>query len=164
MLKHVPKKGKGIEVLDMTWQLFCGHQTQRTKDIIFVLPERSVGIWCFVLFFYIVLVILTGNYKVHLNSNGYIWHSSVRELEVGLKATRLRARDRDTSTTLIGGKGGTGGPSSLLHTTLEGPTVGACECKMDGKSTWIPPTWHRMGHVLWSLGLNSKTNHKIGTP
>ena len=34
--------------------------------------------------------------------------------------TRLRARDRYTSSTLIGGKGGAG-PSSL-HTTLEGPT------------------------------------------
>ena len=33
--------------------------------------------------------------------------------------TRLRARDRYTSSTLIGGKGGAG-PSSL-HTTLEGP-------------------------------------------
>ena len=35
--------------------------------------------------------------------------------------TRLRARDHCTSSTLIGGKGGAG-PSSLLHTTLEGPT------------------------------------------
>ena len=26
------------------------------------------------------------------------------------------------------------------------------ECKMDVKSTWIP-TWHRMDHVSWSLGL-----------
>ena len=34
--------------------------------------------------------------------------------------TRLRARDRYTSSTLIGGNGGAG-PSSL-HTTLEGPT------------------------------------------
>jgi hypothetical protein len=34
--------------------------------------------------------------------------------------TRLRARDQYTSSTLIGGKGGTG-PSSLLHTTPEGP-------------------------------------------
>ena len=33
--------------------------------------------------------------------------------------SRLRARDQDTSSTLIGGRGGAG-PSSL-HTTLEGP-------------------------------------------
>jgi hypothetical protein len=40
-----------------------------------------------------------------------------------LRATshmRLRARDHFTSSTLIGGKGGAG-PSSLLHTTFEGP-------------------------------------------
>ena len=35
--------------------------------------------------------------------------------------TRLRARDHYTSSTLIGGKGGAG-PSSLLHTALDGPT------------------------------------------
>ena len=29
------------------------------------------------------------------------------------------------------------------------------ECKMGVKSTWIP-TWHRMGHVSWSLGFFSK--------
>jgi hypothetical protein len=44
--------------------------------------------------------------------------------------TRLRARDHDTSSTLIGGKGGAG-PSSL-HTTIWG-TNGVCECKMDVK-------------------------------
>jgi hypothetical protein len=33
--------------------------------------------------------------------------------------TRLTARDHDTSSTLIGGKGGAG--PSLLHTVLEGP-------------------------------------------
>ena len=41
-----------------------------------------------------------------------------------LRATspaRLRARDHHTSGTLVGGKGGAS-PSSLLHTTLEGPT------------------------------------------
>ena len=27
-----------------------------------------------------------------------------------------------------------------------------CECKMDAKSTWIP-TWYRMDHVPWSLGI-----------
>ena len=31
-------------------------------------------------------------------------------------------------------------------------TVRVCECKMDVKSSWIP-TWQRMDHVLWSLGL-----------
>jgi hypothetical protein len=73
-----------------------------------------------------------------------------------LRATshmRLRARDHYTSSTLIGGKGGAG-PSSLLHTTLEGPTEYVFECKMDVKSTWIP-TWHPMDHVPWSLGLFS---------
>ena len=35
--------------------------------------------------------------------------------------SRLRALDHYTSSTLIGGKGAAG-PSSLLHTTLEGPT------------------------------------------
>ena len=38
-------------------------------------------------------------------------------------------------------------------------TNGVCDCKMDVKSTWIP-TWHRMGHVSWSLGLVSK-NHLL---
>ena len=36
--------------------------------------------------------------------------------------TRLRARNQYTSSTLIGGKGEGAGPSSLLRTTLEGPT------------------------------------------
>jgi hypothetical protein len=39
-------------------------------------------------------------------------------------------------------------------------TNGVCECKMDGKSTWIPPgipTWHRQDRVSWSLGLFSRT-------
>ena len=57
---------------------------------------------------------------------------------------RLRARYRYTSSTLIGGKSGAaGGPSSLLHTTLEEPTEYVCKCKMEVKSAWIP-TWHRM--------------------
>ena len=43
-------------------------------------------------------------------------------LRVGYSTPRLRARDHYTSSTLIGGKGGAGGPSLLLHTTLEGPT------------------------------------------
>ena len=35
-------------------------------------------------------------------------------------------------------------------------TNGVCECKMDVKYVWIP-TWHRMDHFSWSLGLLSKT-------
>ena len=34
-------------------------------------------------------------------------------------------------------------------------TNGICECKMNVKSTWIP-TWHKMDHVTWSLGLLPK--------
>ena len=67
--------------------------------------------------------------------------------------TRLRARDHYTSSTLIGGKGGTG-PSSLYN-TLEGPT-GVSECKMHVKSTRIP-SCYQIDHVSWSLGLFSKT-------
>jgi hypothetical protein len=33
---------------------------------------------------------------------------------------------------------------------------GGCECKTNVKSTWVP-TWHRMDHVSWLLGLFSKT-------
>jgi hypothetical protein len=35
-------------------------------------------------------------------------------------------------------------------------TNGVCGCKMDVMTTWIP-TWHRMDHVSWWLGLLSKT-------
>jgi hypothetical protein len=69
--------------------------------------------------------------------------------------TRLRAPDPYTSSTLIVGKDGAG-PSSLLHTTLEGPTEGVCECKMDVMSAWIP-TWYRMDHVslvTWTIFKN----------
>ena len=45
---------------------------------------------------------------------------------------RPRARDHSTSSTLIGGKGGAG-PSSLLHTTLDGPTEYMCGREMDVK-------------------------------
>jgi hypothetical protein len=31
-------------------------------------------------------------------------------------------------------------------------TNGVCECTMDVNSTWTP-TWHRMNHVPWSLGI-----------
>jgi hypothetical protein len=67
--------------------------------------------------------------------------------------TRLRAHDHYTSSTLIGGKGGAG-PSSL-HTTPEGPSE-YVNARWNVKYTWIP-TWHRMDHVSWSLGLFSKT-------
>ena len=68
--------------------------------------------------------------------------------------TRLRARDQHTLSTLIGGKGGAG-PSSLLHTTLDGPTEWVCGCEMGVNPTWIL-TWHRMDHASWSFGLFSK--------
>ena len=64
--------------------------------------------------------------------------------------TRLRAHDHYTSSTLIGGKDGSG-PNSL-HTTYAWGTHGVSECKMDVKSTWIC-AWHQMDHVSWSLGL-----------
>ena len=70
--------------------------------------------------------------------------------------TRLRARDHDISSILVSGKRGAG-PSSLLYTMLEGPTEHICGCKMNVKSTWIP-TWHRIDHVSWSLGLFLKEN------
>ena len=66
---------------------------------------------------------------------------------------RLRAHDRYTSSTLIGGKGGSG-PSSL-PTTLEGPQQ-YVNARWMVESTWIP-TWHRMDHASWSLGLFSNT-------
>ena len=64
----------------------------------------------------------------------------------------LHTRDREPvtitlSSALIGGKG-RAGPSSLLHTTLEGPW----EYVVDVKFIWVF-TWHRMGHVSWSFGL-----------
>ena len=65
--------------------------------------------------------------------------------------TRLRARDHYTSSTLIGGKRRSRSKFKL-HTKLEGPMEGVCECEMDVKSTWIP-MWHQMDHVSWSLGL-----------
>ena len=67
---------------------------------------------------------------------------------------RLRARDHYTSSAIFGGKGGAG--LNSLHTMLEGPTGYIGECKMEVESTWIP-TWHRINHVTWSLGLFSKT-------
>ena len=74
---------------------------------------------------------------------------------------------RPLQSTLIGGKGGAG-PSSLLQTmTLEGPTE-YVNARWMVKSTWIP-TWHRMDHVSWSLGLffkkpsvGGRSNAKLG--
>ena len=89
--------------------------------------------------------------------------------EVAPSHVRLRAHDHYyTSSTLIGGKGGASGPSSLLPTTLEGPMEYTSECKMDGKSTWIP-TWHRMDRgfivawtISWQSSLEGRPNTKIG--
>ena len=69
--------------------------------------------------------------------------------------TRLRARDRRISSTLIGGKS-RAGPSLLLHTMLEGSTEYVNGSWLGVKSAWIA-TWHRMDPVSWSLGLFSKT-------
>ena len=62
-----------------------------------------------------------------LKENATCAHDSRPRIELKLASalratshTRLRARGRCTSSTLIGGKGGAG-PSSL-HTTLEGST------------------------------------------
>jgi hypothetical protein len=41
---------------------------------------------------------------------------------------------------------------STLSSHYAWRTNGVCECKMDVLSTWIP-TWHRLDHVSWSLGL-----------
>ena len=65
---------------------------------------------------------------------------------------KLRARDHYTSSILIGGKGGAG-PTSL-HTMLEGLTE-YVNARWMVKSSWVP-TWHRMDHVSWSLGLFSQ--------
>ena len=66
----------------------------------------------------------------------------------------MRLRARDTSSTLIGGKGGAG-PSSL-HTTLEGPTEWVCECKMDGNvymDSYIASNGSRFT-VAWTIFKN----------
>ena len=76
------------------------------------------------------------------------------EAQATCPTLETHAPDQHTSSTLIGGKGASG-PSSR-HTELEGPQEYVKLCKMDVKSTWIP-TWHRMDHVSWSLGLLSKT-------
>ena len=69
------------------------------------------------------------------------------------KATRLRPRDHYTSSTLIGGKGGSW---SKFASHYAWGTNGVWECKMDVKCTWIP-TWHQMDHVSCSLRSFFKT-------
>jgi hypothetical protein len=66
--------------------------------------------------------------------------------------TRLRARDHYTSSTLIGGKGGSG--PSLLLTTLVGPTEHV-NARMDGK-VHVDSYGASNEHVSWSLGLFSQ--------
>ena len=75
--------------------------------------------------------------------------------------TSLRATSRDWepmtltlhALSLVEIKGGAG--TSLLHTTLEGPTE-YVNGKMDAKFTWIP-TWHHMDHVAWHLDYFQKS-------
>ena len=62
----------------------------------------------------------------------------------------------DTSSTLVGGKR-RAGPSSLLPTTLEGPTEYYVNTRWMGCLHGFLPTWHQMDHVSWSLGLFLKT-------
>ena len=50
--------------------------------------------------------------------------------------TRLRARDQYTSSTLVGGKRRS--RSKLAASHYAWGTNGACECKTDVKSTWVP--------------------------
>ena len=69
-------------------------------------------------------------------------------------------RDHYTSSTIIDGKGGAS--SSSLQTMLEEPTE-----YMNAR--WLP-TWHRMDHVTWLLGLFSNatfwrlSEQKTGRP
>ena len=77
--------------------------------------------------------------------------------------TRLRAHALCTSSNLIGGYGSEHShwwirqSGSKFASHYAWGTNGVCECKMDVKFTWIP-TWHRMDHVSWSLGLFFKTH------
>ena len=74
--------------------------------------------------------------------------------------TRLRARDQYTSSTLIGGKDGAG-PSSLLHTMLEGPTeyvnARGCQVYMDSymasNGSCFMVTWTNLKNHLLEVGL-----------
>jgi hypothetical protein len=70
--------------------------------------------------------------------------------------------DRNTSSTLIGGKGRAAGPSSL-HTMLEGPTEYVSECEMDVNPHGFLPTWYRIDRVS---GANEVigANYAITTP
>ena len=64
--------------------------------------------------------------------------------------TRLRARDRCTSSTLNGEK------KWWSRAKFAWGTTWVSECKMDVDPTWIP-TWHRMENVSRSLAVFSKT-------
>jgi hypothetical protein len=104
---------------DLCWQLglaFCSTQllTQipslTSKNCCDVDIHVIVGILC---------EVVSPNFHALNGSDWTGWPSN----DLALRATshtKLRARDHYTSNTLIGGKGWAG-PSSLLHTTLEGP-------------------------------------------
>ena len=66
--------------------------------------------------------------------------------------TRRPARDRCTSSTLIGWKRWSRPKFAASHYAWG--TNGACQCTMDVMFTWIP-TWHQMDHVSWSLGFHT---------
>jgi hypothetical protein len=75
---------------------------------------------------------------------------------------RLRARVHSTSSALIGEKGGAG--QSLLRTSLQGPTDGVCECKMDVKSTWIYSDMASNGSCFMVTWIVFKNRHlEVGT-
>jgi hypothetical protein len=88
---------------------------------------------------------------------------------LGLRATshtRLRAQDKCTSSTLVGGKGGAG-PSSL-HTTLEGPTEHV-------NARWMSSLHGFLHGIKWTMchghldyfqksSLGGRFNTKIGRP
>ena len=95
------------------------------------------------------LLISTSNRFIH-NGQVHINAMNPKPPFSATSHTRVSACDHCTLSTLVSGKGGVG-PSSL-HTMLEGPMEYVCECKMDGKSTWILAC-HQMDYVSWSLGL-----------
>jgi hypothetical protein len=83
--------------------------------------------------------------------------------------TRLRALDRLTSRTLIGGKRRSrstfAGLTLRLRDPMEGVSACVHACKMDVKIAWIL-TWHQMDHVSWSPRLLfwKATPWRIGRP
>ena len=79
--------------------------------------------------------------------------------------TRLRARDHSTSSTLISGKGGAGGPSSL-HTTLEGPTNGVYMWMQDGCKVYMHSYMTSNGScfmVTWTVFTKSSLGGRPNT-